>query len=95
MKENMIWEKIGWMKKDLTNDLLLSISFSIFGMLLVFGLGFVFPTVDPYIVIKWIIIVCAAVFAYSLISFFVLRIMRIKIGMVMKDALNGKKTSKK
>ena len=95
MKDNMIWEKIGWMKKDLTNDLLLSVSFSVFGMLLVFGLGFVFPTIDPYVVIKWIMIVCTAVFAYSLISFFVLKITRIKIGMVMKDALKEKKTSKK
>jgi hypothetical protein len=36
-------------------------------MLLIFGLGFVFPTINPYIVIKWIIIVCAVVFAYPLI----------------------------
>lgn len=49
------------------NNLLLSISFSIFGMLLIFGLGFVFPTINPYIVIKWIIIVCAVVFVYPLL----------------------------
>ena len=49
------------------NNLLLSISFSIFGMLLIFGLGFVFPTIDPYVVIKWIIIVCAVVFVYPLL----------------------------
>ena len=49
------------------NNLLLSISFSLFGMLLIFGLGFVFPTIDPYVVIKWIIIVCAVVFAYPLV----------------------------
>jgi hypothetical protein len=36
-------------------------------MLLIFGLGFVFPTIDPYVVIKWIIIVCAIAFAYPLI----------------------------
>jgi len=42
-------------------------SFSLFGMLLIFGLGFVFPTINPYIVIKWIIIVCAVVFVYPLL----------------------------
>ena len=40
----------------MTNKLLLSMSFSLFGMLLIFGLGFIFPTVNPYIVIKWIVI---------------------------------------
>ncbi|MCX6704487.1 MAG: hypothetical protein NTZ07_03540 [Candidatus Woesebacteria bacterium] len=50
------------------NVLLLSISFSLFGMLLIFGLGFVFPTINPYVVIKWIIIVCAVVFAYAVLS---------------------------
>jgi hypothetical protein len=95
MKDEMIWKEINWMKKDLMNDFLLSISFSIFGMLLIFGLGFVFPEINPYVVIKWIIIVCAAVFAYSLISFFMLRVMRIRIGMLMKDVWKIKKTSKK
>ena len=50
------------------NILLLSISFSLFGMLLIFGLGFVFPTINPYVVIKWIIIVCAVVFAYAVLG---------------------------
>lgn len=50
-------------------DLLLSICFSIFGMLLIFGLGFVFPTINPYAVIKWIIIVCAAVFLFALVRY--------------------------
>lgn len=49
------------------NILLMSIAFSLFGMLLIFGLGFVFPTINPYVVIKWIIIVCAVVFAYAVI----------------------------
>jgi hypothetical protein len=52
----------------LTNKLLLSISFSIFGMLLIFGLGFVFPAINPYVVIKWIIIVCAAIFVFPLVT---------------------------
>jgi hypothetical protein len=63
--------KLGVIKMDdmkFMNNLLLSISFSLFGMLLIFGLGFVFPTINPYVVIKWIIIVCAVVFAYSVLS---------------------------
>jgi hypothetical protein len=55
----------------LTEDLLLTIAFSVFGMLLIFGLGFVFPSINPYEVIKWIIIVCAAVFAFALLKYLV------------------------
>lgn len=62
----------------LKENLLLSISFSLFGMLLIFGLGFVFPTIDPYVVIKWIIIVCAVVFAYAFISFLVVKVIMLK-----------------
>jgi len=52
-------------------DLLLTISFSVFGMLLIFGLGFVFPTINPYVVIKWIIIVSGAVFAYAVLAYLI------------------------
>jgi hypothetical protein len=57
------------MTDGLLADLLLTIAFSVFGMLLIFGLGFVFPTINPYEVIKWIIIVCAAVFAFALVRY--------------------------
>lgn len=53
-------------------DLLLSISFSVFGMLLIFGLGFVFPTINPYTVIKWIIVVASAVFLFSFLRYIVI-----------------------
>lgn len=78
MKDDMMWEKIKWMKKNVMNNFLLSISFSVFGMLLIFGLGFVFPTINPYIVIKWIIIVCAVVFAYAVLSCLVRCIVMLK-----------------
>jgi len=95
MKDDMMWEKIGWMKKNVMNNFLLSISFSIFGMLLIFGLGFVFPTINPYVVIKWIIIVCAVVFVYSFISFCVLKVMKFRAKMTMKGEWKAKKISKK
>ncbi|KKP59129.1 MAG: hypothetical protein UR52_C0013G0012 [Candidatus Gottesmanbacteria bacterium GW2011_GWA1_34_13] len=54
----------------MSEDFLLSMTFTLFGMLLIFGLGFVFPEVNPYVVIRWIVIVCATVFVYTVISFF-------------------------
>lgn len=84
MKNDMTWEKIAWMKKDVMIDLLLGLSFSFFGLLLVFGLGFVFPLINPYEAIKWIVIVCAVFFAYSLVSFVVLKVMVIKAKLAMK-----------
>jgi len=86
-------EEMKWMKKNVQMDLLLSMSFSLFGMLLIFGLGFVFPDINPYVAIKWIIIVCAAVFACSLVSFIVMKCMIIKAKMEMKK--EGKKPAKK
>ena len=35
-----------------------------------FWTWFCFPTIDPYVVIKWIVIACAVVFAYSIGVFF-------------------------
>jgi len=60
------------------NNFLMSIAFSVFGMLLVFGLGFIFPTLNPYIAIKWIVIVCGAVFVYSFLGYFLKGIMAMK-----------------
>lgn len=62
------------MRHNLVTDLLLSLSFSFFGLLLVFGLGFVFPEINPYSAIKWIVIVCSVVFFYSFISFIFVKV---------------------
>lgn len=101
MNEEMDWMKMKWMKRSVMNDLLLTMSFSLFGMLLIFGLGFVFPTINPYVVIKWIIIVCAVVFAYAFISFILMKFRVMKMKMMMKKevkemkVVKGKKTTKK
>ena len=55
----------------MNENFLMSIAFSVFGMFLVFGLGFIFPTMNPYIVIKWIIMVSGAVFVYAVLSHFI------------------------
>jgi hypothetical protein len=61
-------------------DFLLTMAFSLFGMLLIFGLGFVFPSVNPYVVIKWIVIVCAAVFLYAVLSYLIWMVSVVKEG---------------
>lgn len=66
------------MRENLMTDLLLSLSFSFFGLLLIFGLGFVFPLIDPYTTIKWIVIVCSVVFFYSLASYVFVKVTEIK-----------------
>ena len=86
MTDEMIM-KAKWMRKAQVSDFLLTMSFSLFGMLLIFGLGFVFPTVNPYIVIKWIIIVCAVVFAYAILGYVVRGFMMMKM---MKGGKNVK-----
>jgi len=62
-------------------------------MLLIFGLGFVFPSINPYVVIKWIIIVASVVFAYAFITFAIFKVMKIRMKMTMKG--EWKKASKK
>lgn len=98
MTDDMMWMKMKWTQKAVMTDALMSISFSVFGMLLIFGLGFVFPTINPYVVIKWIIIVAGVVFIISFLKyvFYLGMKMRMMRGMMneMKEA-KAKKTSKK
>jgi len=83
------WMRVKGMKSNLTNDLLLSLSVSFFGLILIFGLGFVFPDVNPYTAIKWIVIVTAAFFVYSFISFWVVQFAMTKAKMAEKGAKKG------
>ena len=90
------------MKDNLITDLLLSLAFSFFGLLLVFGLGFVFPTINPYSAIKWIVIVCTVAFFYAFVSFVFVKVMEIKAWrkgakkiFEVKKPAKAKKTSKK
>jgi hypothetical protein len=92
MKDEKMW-KLHYLKKMVRMNFEMSIAFSVFGMLLIFGLGFVFPTINPYVVIKWIIIVAAVVFAYAFITFAVFKVMKIR--MMMMGGWKEKKTSRK
>jgi Zn-dependent protease with chaperone function len=79
------WMNMKSAQKNVMIDLLLSISFSLFGMLLIFGLGFVFPTINPYVVIKWIIIVAGVVFVVSFLKWFFYLGMKMKMMRAMKN----------
>ena len=94
MKDEKMW-KLHYMKRMVRMNFEMSVAFSVFGMLLIFGLGFVFPTINPYVVIKWIIIVAAVAFAYALITFGVYKVMKIRMMMMMKGEWKAKKTSRK
>jgi len=72
----------------MNDNFLLTIAFSIFGMLLIFGLGFIFPSVNPYVAIKWIVIVCAAVFVYSILAYF---FVALKLSRFLKGFKKGSK----
>ncbi len=94
--EDMMFAKMKWMHKAAMTDFLMSISFSLFGMLLIFGLGFVFPTINPYIVIKWIIIVAAVPFVVSFLKYaFYLGMKMRAIRMMKGEWKETKKSGKK
>lgn len=94
MTDETMW-KIHKMRKMVNMDIMMSIAFSVFGMLLIFGLGFVFPTINPYVVIKWIIIVAGVMFAFAFIKYVLYMIMKMRMMMYWKKEMKGKKTSKK
>ena len=85
IKDDMNFWKMKSMYKFVVTDFLMSISFSLFGMLLIFGLGFVFPTINPYVVIKWIIVVAGVVFVFSFLKYVVYMFMKMKMMRMMKN----------
>jgi hypothetical protein len=85
--------KLKWLHKAAITDFLMSISFSVFGMLLIFGLGFVFPTINPYVVIKWIIIVASVVFGVSFLKY--VYYVFLKVQAILKMRKDWKKESPK
>lgn len=68
MTEEMMW-KMRKAGKMVNMHIQMSIAFSVFGMLLIFGLGFVFPAINPYVVIKWIIIVAGVMFLVAFVKY--------------------------
>lgn len=66
-----------------------SMAVSLFAMVLIFGLGFIFPTINPYVAIKWIVYVTAVFFAWAVLGNLVRRFIS-----WMKVRKAGKKSKK-
>jgi hypothetical protein len=71
--EEMMW-KFKKMMKMQQIYVLESMAVSLFAMVLIFGLGFIFPTINPYVVIKWIVYVTGIYFVWAVVGNWVRRI---------------------
>jgi hypothetical protein len=67
-------EKMWKMMKMQQIYVLESMAVSLFAMVLIFGLGFIFPTINPYVVIKWIVYVTAVYFVWAVVGNWVRRL---------------------
>ena len=67
-------EKMWKMMKVQQIYVLESMAVSLFAMVLIFGLGFIFPTINPYVVIKWIVYVTAVYFIWAVVGNWVRRL---------------------
>lgn len=72
-----------------------SIAVSLMAMVLIFGLGFIFPTINPYVVIKWIVYVTAVYFVWAVIGNWVRRAMMMKMMKDVKWDMKSKVSKKK
>jgi hypothetical protein len=68
-------EKMWKMMKMQQILVLESMAVSLFAMVLIFGLGFIFPTINPYVVIKWIVYVTGVYFLFAVVGNWVRRFM--------------------
>lgn len=95
-KEELMF-KIDQIRKDKMVFALDAILVILFGTLLIFGLGFIFPLANPYLIIKWIVIVAAVFFVYALggniVRFF--KLMKLEKQLYGQKANTEKKGSKK
>jgi hypothetical protein len=80
-------EKMWKMMKMQQLYILESMAVSLFAMVLIFGLGFIFPTINPYVVIKWIVYITAVYFAWAVVG----NLVRRAIMMRMKKQVGGEK----
>jgi hypothetical protein len=68
-------EKMWKMMKMQQVYVLESMAVSLMAMVLIFGLGFIFPTINPYIVIKWIVYVTGVYFVWAVVGNWVRRLL--------------------
>ena len=85
--EKMMW-KMKKMSKMQQIYVLESMAVSLFAMVLIFGLGFIFPSINPYVVIKWIVYVTAVYFVWAVVGNWVRRAMMMVMMKKMKGSMS-------
>src|SRR5258706_2063295 len=104
MKDEMMMWKAKRLMKMQQVYALESMAVSLMAMVLIFGLGFIFPSINPYIVVKWIVYVTAVYFVWAVLGNWVRRITLMKMWKKMKsedmtmeksEVKSAKKVSKK
>jgi hypothetical protein len=93
-EEEMKWKFKGMMKMQQIY-VLESMAVSLFAMVLIFGLGFIFPTINPYIVIKWIVYVTGIYFVWAVVGNWVRRAIMMKWKKDLGWSGKGKVSKKK
>jgi hypothetical protein len=79
MKNEEIMWKFKKMMKMQQIYVLESMAVSLFAMVLIFGLGFIFPSINPYVVIKWIVYVTGVYFVFAVVGNWVRRAMMMRM----------------
>jgi hypothetical protein len=92
--EKMMWKYKGMMKMQQIY-VLESMAVSLFAMVLIFGLGFIFPTINPYVVIKWIVYVTGVYFVWAVVGNWVRRAIMMKMKRDLGWSGKGKVSKKK
>ena len=75
MKDEKLMWKLKNLKRAQREFIEESIGLSLVGMVLIFGLGFIIPDVNPYVVVKWIVYVVSAYFIFAFVGNWVRRVM--------------------
>lgn len=70
-----------------------SMAVSLFAMVLIFGLGFIFPTINPYVVVKWIVYITGIYFVWAVVGNWVRRAMLMMVWKRMKSEMPEVKSS--
>lgn len=83
--EEMMWKAKRLMKMQQIAPLE-SMAVSLMAMVLIFGLGFIFPSINPYVVVKWIVYVTIVFFVWAIVGNWVRRAMLMKMWKNMRSS---------
>ena len=94
MKNEEIMWKMSKLSKVSQLFTLESMAVSLFAMVLIFGLGFIFPSINPYVVIKWIVYVTGVYFLFAIVGNWVRRYMMMRLMNGIKEVKEVKEVAK-